>query len=213
VEWLLTLLTAAGLLLLFGISEELLRRRLLPPEKTRRMVHSLGAGACATFPLYLRLRDVLLLAGAFTIFLTLTWRRHGLRSIHAVDRPTAGALVFPAGLALAALAVWSHPRAFAFGALVLALGDPAAAIVGTTIGGPGWHVAGGRKTFAGSVALWLVVLLLAIVFGSLSGELRPSDAIAAATVLATVEGTIGYGLDNLPLPIVAAVLGELLLGL
>lgn len=132
-EWFLTLATAAALLALFALTENAWHRG-FPPDVTRRLAHVVGAGAAATFPIYLQLRNVLVLAAGFTAFLTYTWLRGSLVSIHGVTRPSAGAALFPAGLGLAALAAWDHPAAFAFAALVLAFADPAAALVGLHIG-------------------------------------------------------------------------------
>jgi dolichol kinase len=212
VEWVLTIATAAALALLFAATE-IARRHGLPAETTRRGAHVLGAGAVAAFPLYLRLRDGLLLAAAAGTFLTYTWVRSRLPSIHAVGRPSAGAPLFPIGFAVAALVVWGHPIAFAFAALVLALADPAAAIAGERIGSPAWRVAGGRKSLSGSAAFFTVSLALGMVAGVASGDPRPPAAVVVAGILTLIEGSLGYGLDNLPLPVVTAVLGETLLGL
>lgn len=211
-EWLLTLATAAAVFVLFAVSESFAHRG-VSAESTRQFEHVVGAGTAATFPLYLQLRDVLLLAWVFTLFLSYTWLRGSLRSIHGVARPSLGALLFPIGLALAALAAWGHPGAFAFAALVLALADPAAARVGTRVTGIEWRVTGGKKSVSGSLAFFLVSVVLVAIFGVASGELRPLTAIAVAATLTMIEGSLGYGLDNVPLPLGAALLGETLLGL
>lgn len=211
-EWLLTLATAAGLFVLF-VGSELVVDRGISAESTRQIAHAVGAGAAATFPLYLHLRDVLFLAWAFTVVLTYTWIRGSLRSIHAIDRPSIGAMLFPVGLGVAALAAWGHPGAVAFAALVLALADPGASIAGNRIASLGWRVAGGQKSVSGSLAFFVVTAALAAIFGLASGELRPLRALIAGSILTLVEGSLGYGLDNLPLPLCAAVLGETLLGL
>lgn len=211
VESLLTLGTAAALLVLFAVSETALHQG-FSPEATRRFVHSVGAGTAATFPLYLQLRDVLVLALAFALFLTYTWVQRGLPSVHAVMRPSIGAPLFPVGLGLAALATWDHPAAFAFGALVLALADPAAAIVGERVASPGWRVAGGKKSASGSLAVFTVAVALGTVVGIVSGEPRPFAVCAVAGILTLIEGALGYGLDNLPLPMTAAIIGEIMLG-
>ncbi len=211
-EWLLTVATGASLVTLFAAAEAA-RQRGFRADTTRRLAHTIGACTAAVFPLYLQLRDVLLLAALSTAFLTATWLHGALGSIHAVGRPTIGALVFPVGLALAAVVAWPHPRAFAFAALVLALGDPAAAIAGERSRGAGWNVAGGRKTVCGSLAFFTVASLLGFVFRAFSGETRMMDTLTAAAVLTVLEGCLGYGLDNLLVPVTAALLGEKLLGL
>src|SRR5207253_10905490 len=99
VSWLPLLGTTVALLGLFTVSE-FASRHGLPAETTRRLVHITGAGTTALLPLYLQLRDVVLLAVAFTLFLGWTRVCGSLRSVHAVARPTLGAVVFPLGLLL-----------------------------------------------------------------------------------------------------------------
>ncbi len=211
-EWFRTLATAAALLALFSLTEHA-RHRGLSSVVTRRLAHAVGAGAAATFPLYLQLRDVLLLSAAFAAFLAYTWLRGSLLSIHGVTRLSVGAPLFPLGLGLAALASWYHPGAFAFASLVLALADPAAAVVGQRLPRPGWRVAGGKKTAGGSLALFSVSLTLGTIFAAASGGPRLLATVVVSAVLTVIEGSLGYGLDNLLLPPAAAMLGQTLLGL
>jgi phytol kinase len=203
-------LTAAGLLALFAVAEYMSRRG-VSPERTRPAVHMVGAGVAATFPLYLDLADVVVLCGVFTVFLGGTWAGGRLRSVHAVRRPTAGALVFPLGLTVAALLTWPHPAAYAYAALVLALADPAASYAGHHVRSPTWRVGGGTKSMAGSMAFFAVTLTVGLLFTLPMQTLRLLSAVAV--VVAMSEGLVGYGLDNLSIPIVAGLLGRYALGL
>jgi phytol kinase len=212
VEWFLTAATGGALVLLFVASEGA-RRRGIPSETTRSLVHLVGAGTAATFPLYLRLDNLLLLSLLFTALLALTWVSGSLPSIHAVARPSLGAVLFPIGLGLTALVSWRHPAAFAFGALVLALCDPVAAAAGQHLHSRGWVVPGGVKSAAGSGAFFLVAALLSAGFSLSVGGFWLPAVLAGAAILTAVEASLGYGLDNLPVPVVAAVMGQTLLGL
>jgi dolichol kinase len=77
----------------------------------------------------------------------------------------------------------------------------------------GWRVTGGQKSTSGSLTFFLVSGALATIFGLASGEPHLPRALAVAAILTMIEGSLGYGLDNLLLPVSAAVLGETLLGL
>jgi dolichol kinase len=204
---LLLLGTTVGLLGLFAASE-FAGRRGLPAETTRRLVHVIGAGTTALFPLYLHLGEVVALAVAFTAFLGWTYIRGSLRSVHAVARPTLGAVVFPIGLGVAAIAVWSHSAAFSYAALVLALADPAASVVGGRMTGPSWPVPGGRKSALGSVTFFTVALVLGMIFAAVARSGVILAAVGAAALITAVEATLGFGLDNLLIPVVAGLVGE-----
>src|ERR1700724_2046612 len=127
-RFLTLLVTALALLGLFAVSE-FAGRHGQPAKKTRRHVHITGAGTTALFPLYLHLDEVVAFVVVFSLSLTWTRVRGSLRSVHAVARPTLGGILLPVGLVLAAVTVWSHPPAFSYAALMLALPDPAAAVV------------------------------------------------------------------------------------
>ena len=204
--------TTLALLGLFAVSE-FAGRRGQPAETTRRVVHVAGAGTTALFPLYLRLSEVVALAIVFSAFLIGTRVRGSLASVHAVARPTAGALIFPAGLVLAAVAVWSHPAAFSYAALMLALPDPAAAIVGRRFGSPRWRIPGGEKSLLGSLTFFAVAFAIGTGFALALGNGSILAAAAVAAVLTGIEAALGYGLDNLPIPVVAGLLGEYWLSL
>lgn len=165
------------------------------------------------FPLFLGLRDVLVLAAAFGTLLIWTRRGRWHRSVREVDRPARGAPLLPVGLNLAALLTWSPAVAFTFGVLMVAFGGPAARLVGARAGGPGWRVPGGQETVAGSAALFLVSLALELGFGLGGTGTRPRMAVLVATALAGIEGMLGWGTVNAVLPVMAAELGERFLGL
>ena len=124
-----------------------------------------------------------------------------------------GALVFPAGLLLAVLLAWNHPGAIAYAALVLGVADPAAAQVGKHVHGVEWPVIGGHKTLAGSLTFAAVTVGIGLAMSLATGDVRIFAVIGAAAVLSLVEGSLGYGLDNVPVPAVGSLLGISMLGL
>ncbi len=188
-------------------------RRGLGPETTRQIAHVAGAASVAVLPLFLRLSELLALALFFTGLLTWTGARHLLTSVHGIHRVSVGALVFPIGLLLAVLFGWTHPAAIAYAALVLGAADPAAALVGKRLKGVGWPVIGGYKTLVGTLTFASVTAAIGLLMGVGVGDVRFLAVLGSAVVLASIEGSLGYGLDNIPVPAVASVLGIAWLGL
>jgi phytol kinase len=188
-------------------------RRGLGPETTRQIAHVAGAASVAGLPFFLRLSELVALAFFFTGLLTWTRVRGLLRSVHGIDRASVGALVFPIGLVVAVLFGWGHPAAIAYAALVLGVADPAAALIGKRLDGLGWSVIGGHKTLAGSATFALVTVAIGLLIGIGVGDVRVLAVLGAAVVLAAIEGSLGYGLDNVPVPAAASVLGIMWLGL
>jgi phosphatidate cytidylyltransferase/phytol kinase len=199
--------TALALLGLFAVSE-FAGRRGLSSETTRRMVHIAGAGTTALFPLYLHLSEVVALGVVFTLFLIWTRVRGSLKSVHAVARPTVGAILFPVGLVVAAVIAWSHPPAFSYAALMLALPDPAAAVIGRRLASLHWRVLGGEKSLLGSLAFFVVAFVIGMGFVLATGNGSILTVATVALVITGVEAALGYGLDNLFIPVLSGLLGE-----
>ena len=185
-------------------SAEMLRRRGVAPDATRRYTHATGASVAAVLPAFVSLAECVALGVLIAGMLAWTRDRRLLSSVHGVERPTLGAILLPLGLALAAPIGWPQPAAYALGALTLGLADPVAAVVGERVVGPHWRVWRGAKSLGGSVAFAAVVA--AIGLAAASWAPLSLGAIAAMAIgLAIVEGSLGYGLDNVVVPPLAVL--------
>jgi phytol kinase len=193
------------------VSAEVLRRRGVSSDATRRYTHATGATIASVLPAFLSLAEYFGLALAVAGVLAWT-RAHGmLGSVHGVERPTLGATVFPLGLGLAALVGWAEPAWYGLGALTFALADPAAATVGDRIGSPRWAVWRGTKSLSGSLTFVGVTLIIGVV-AAVWAPLSLGAILAAAIFLAVVEGSFGFGLDNLALPPLAVLTWRAVVG-
>jgi dolichol kinase len=185
-------------------SAEVLRRRGVDADATRRYTHAAGASVAALLPAFLSVSEAVALAVLVAGVLAWTRRRGLLDSVHGVKRPTIGAALFPLGLGLAAIIGWPFPAAYVLGALTFALADPAAAIVGARIQSPSWAVWRGTKSLSGSVAFAGVVLVIGLVAMAWA-PLSVAAIVVAVVFLAVVEGSLGFGLDNLVVPPLAVL--------
>lgn len=122
-------------------------------------------------------------------------------ALHGIGRPSLGELCFPLAVALVYVLARNEPHFYAISLLVLALADPAAACVGTSLG----HSAKpGGKTLAGSLAFFGVALCCSV-GGLLLTGLDLNTVLTVGVLLAglttEIERRSRFGLDNLFVPL------------
>lgn len=192
-------------LALFGATELLHRALGLPSEWSRKFLHVSGGLASLLMP---RLFDnpwiVLVLAAAFFLLLWGSRYLGLLDSVHRVDRPSEGSLLFPVPILLCFWLAWQRQDGLLFSLpiLILTLADPAAFIVGRRWQWRPYPAGKSCKTLGGSLAF------AAVTFGLSSWFLpgAPWIALLLATFAALVEARSGRGWDNLTVPLAAAAL-------
>jgi phytol kinase len=193
--------------LFIGGVEVLKRSAGLSPETSRRVAHVGAALIAAVSPYFLGAPIIVVACLIFALLVLIGRRTALLSSIHGVQRTSYGDVCLPLGEALAAALFLPHSLiAFQFGVLVMGLADPAAGIIGERFGRRSLPVPWVSKTLEGSCVFFIVACSIAAVFVPSLG----ATVFALGAVLTLVEGTLGYGLDNLVLP---AVGGTLLLAL
>jgi phytol kinase len=189
---------------------ELLARqtRGVSPELVRKLAHMSSAVLASLLPFVLGFGQIALLGVLFAGLMAVSQRLGLFSAIHGVARETYGEVLFPLGISALAL-VCPSPAPFAFGVLVLGLGDGLAALVGERFGRRRIPLLRTRKTLWGTGAFLLVCLVLGAAFLTATGA-SPSYAVAAgaaiAVALTPIELFLTRGFDNLALPLVSGVL-------
>jgi phytol kinase len=205
-------MTLAGVVLLFltlcGAVELVKRRCSFAPEVLRKLVHIPAAVVTAALPLVLSFQQIAFLGLLFGGLMALSRRAQIFSAIHGVERTTYGEILFPLGIAVLALLPVGKVG-FAFGVLVLGLGDGLAALVGIRLGRRRVPLLATRKTLWGSGTFLAVVFVLAAGF-LLATRVAPVHALVAAAAIAfaltPAELLLVGGLDNLLLPVLAGLL-------
>ena len=206
----MTFVLVAALFVALCIGVELLARRVdfLPPELVRKLAHMSSAVFAAFLPLVLGFDEIALLGVLFAGLMAASQRLGIFTAIHGVSRRTYGEVLFPLGIAALAL-VCSSPAAFAYGVLVLGLGDGLAALVGERYGRRRIPLLQTRKTLWGTGAFLAVCFVVGVVLLAATG-VAPAYALVASAVMALaltpIELVLTYGFDNLALPLVAGLL-------
>ena len=181
------------------IVEVLSRNKKLRPELGRKVSHVGSAIAVLTLPFFLTLRQIAVIALAYTLIMLFT-RSIGIwKSLYAVSRSSWGEVLFPAGVLAASFFATSVDN-FMCAVAIMGFADTAAALVGMKFGKK--RIAGTQKTFAGSLAFALVSTL--ILFTIQSASLPFALVVIGAATLDELFSP--FGTDNLTIPIVVVLL-------
>ena len=188
------------------------RRSTLAAEFARKAAHVVIGLIAAALPWFMPFREVGIVAVIFMPVMLISRQQRWMPSVHGPERETWGELYFPLGILMAAL-VAPNQECFSFGVLVMTLSDAAAGIVGVRYGkrnlslGPKFLRA--TKTLEGTTTFFAVTFVLALAFLMTIGQAGTFIALSAlviALALTYIEAVLGYGLDNLFLPVAGALL-------
>lgn len=188
----------------FLLAVEIAKRKLsLSPSITRRVSH-IGAALIATVsPLFISKNLIVFACLGFAVVMFLSLRTSFFSSIHPVRRKTFGEVFLPLGEALsAAIFLPQAVPSFQYGVLVMGLSDAFAGFVGEKYGKHQINIFNNRKSLEGSLVFLLATMLITFIFVPNLGL----HLILIPLILTFVELILGFGMDNLVIPILAAFL-------
>lgn len=185
--------------------EVLSRGRAVNPERLRKVVHVGSAPIVAALPLFISYGEIAALGLLFGFVMAVSKRLGIFTAVHGVRHETYGEVLYPLGIAAAAL-LFADGTAFVYAVLVVGLADGLAAPVGQRYGRrkiPGGKSVWGSTTF---LAISLCAGLAMLLVEGAGPLYAVAAAGAAAAALTTAEASLGRGLDNAVLPSLAAAL-------
>jgi phytol kinase len=196
-----------------GVAEGLRRWPGYPVEFTRKLIHvGVGMWAYGTVLLF----DSSTLAAvpplSFVVINAFSYRRGMFGAMETGEKGQLGTVYFPVSFTFIILLLWHRPQLMVASLMPLTWGDALAAMLGRRIGQRTYTVAGSTRSLEGSVVFfavsWVATLLPLVVLG-----LETYDAIAAvgaagltALGATVVEGASPWGIDNLSVPAISALL-------
>ena len=200
----LAVLVVLGLLL--G-NEALWRFTKIHNELSRKFIHITVGSFVAFWPFFLSWTQIRLLSVAFLIGVALSKYLGIFLAIHSVRRATLGEVFF--ALAVGVTTFVTHDKwVYATAMLQMSLADGLAAVIGVQYGkGNRYMVLGGLKSVAGTATFIVVSAGLLLVFGQTAGHALSAGRLVGITLVTTaLENVAVWGLDNLVVPLVVAML-------
>jgi phytol kinase len=196
------LFACLAVLFLVLLSGEILQRNhKIGGEVSRKFTHiftgiTLVISASFLSASQLLLICMMLLVGIFLAETTVNL----IHSVDTVKRKSIGTYLYPLGIGIV-LFVSGDLQLFKAVTMQMALADGFAALIGSRWGRKRYHVLGGDKSYLGSFAYFAFSLAIFIGFGYNLGV-----AIIVAIVGTGLEAMLAYGLDNLALPLLSALI-------
>ena len=201
-----------------GVAEMLRKWRGYPAEFTRKFIHiAVGMWAYGTVLLFERRTFAIIPPLAFVAINGFSYWRGTFKAMETGEKENLGTIYFPISFVALIWLLWDRPHLLVASLMPMTWGDALAAIVGRRIGRRHYTIAGSTRTLEGSavmfLASWAATLVPLLLLAPESMNLTAVVGIAAATALgaAVVEAVSPWGVDNLTVPAVSALILVLML--
>jgi phytol kinase len=205
--WLALLLSFAYVLAVLAIGEGLRRRLRFDAGFTRKFIHiAVGMYSLLTIRLFSERIWAIIPPLAFVLINWLDWRYGVMQAMTSSSRSNLGTVYFPLAFAAIVWIFWDRPPLLVAGLMPLTWGDALAAVVGGRYGRHTYRIFGSTRSVEGSLTAFafsaLATGLVLAGFG-ISGAVGVALATALGATLA--EAISPWGLDNLTIPAVSAL--------
>lgn len=190
---------------LIGLTYYLKSKHKVHNETARKLIHFAHALTVAGWPVFVGYWFVIVAELIFLAVVLAAQEYKIFHSLRKIDRKTWGEFFFPLGviiLALIAPPTW----VFAMALILLGLADGTAAIIGKRSKKFHYELFGHKKTLAGTLAFYMVALLVVLIaVATISDRLLPMQVLAAVVTIPLlttfIENISPYGSDNMTVPL------------
>jgi phytol kinase len=201
------ILTVLAVFIVLVVNEALWRKRKTHGEFSRKFVHVTVGCFVAFWPFFLSWRQIELLSLAFLLVVSSSQVLGLFKAIRSVQRPTWGELCFALSVGLVAFAThnkWVYMAAI----LQMGLADGLAAVVGVRFGrSNSYTIMGHSKSVAGTLTFFVTSILILIAYNHYSPmSLTVPGILSISVIVSLLENASVQGIDNLLVPVVAALL-------
>jgi len=213
-NWLALILAFVYVFVAIGLGELLRRSLRLSQGFTRKFIHiAVGMISIPTVLMFKSLYWAILPPLAFVVINYLDYHFGLIQAMMSSNRSNLGTVYFPISFAVILAVFWgnptmptTHPHLIVAALMPLTWGDALAAVVGERIGRHRYTILGHTRSLEGSFIM-LVVSALAtwLALGSLSSSVA-YIAIIVAWGATLVEAISPWGIDNLTVPAVSALI-------
>jgi phytol kinase len=195
--------------IILALGEGLRRGLHLSVEFTRKFVHvGVGMIAFVIAALFQSWQFAIIPPLAFVVVNSISYRRQIFSGMETGEKGQLGTIYFPISFAILIPLLWSQPALLVASLMPMTWGDAFAAIVGRRWGVHKFTVLNHTRSVEGSAAMF--VFSFAATFLALVAFAQPIAASLALALIVALGATIvealsPFGIDNLTVPLVSAV--------
>jgi dolichol kinase len=201
-----------------GVAEGLRKWRGYGVDFTRKFIHiAVGMWSFGTVLLFERRAFAIIPPLSFVGINALSYWRGTFQAMETGERGKLGTIYFPISFAVLVWLLWDRPHLLVASLMPMTWGDALAAVIGRRVGKNRYTVLGSTRSLEGSAVMFLASLVATFVPLVLmaTGMISPVAIVGAATVTAlgaaVVEAVSPWGVDNLTVPAISALILVLLL--
>jgi len=197
---------------MIGIAEGLRKWRGYSVEFTRKFIHiAVGMWAFGTVLLFERRAFAIIPPLAFVAINALSYWQGTFKAMETGEKGQLGTIYFPLSFAAIIWLLWGRPHLVVASLMPMTWGDALAAVVGQRIGQRRYVVGRCTRSLEGSVGMfllsWAATLVALLLLAPATLEPMATVGVAATTALlaTVVEAVSPWGIDNLTVPAVSAL--------
>ncbi len=194
---------------ILALGEGLRRGLNLSVEFTRKFVH-IGVGMVSFLLVWLfeSWQWAIIPPLVFILVNYVSYRRQIFAGMETGERGQLGTVYFPISFAILIPLLWSQPALLVASLMPLTWGDAFAAIIGKRLGARKFNVLGHTRSVEGSLTMFafsFVATFLALVVFAQPVGASIALAFVVSVVAALAEAFSPFGIDNLTVPLLSAL--------
>ena len=201
-----------------GVAEGLRKWRGYSVEFTRKFIHiAVGLWAYGTVLLFESRTFAIIPPLAFVAINGFSYWQGTFKAMETGEKGQLGTIYFPISFVALVWLLWGRPHLLVASLMPMTWGDALAAVVGRRIGRRHYTVAGSTRSLEGSLVMlltsWVATLVPLLLLAPGPVNLAAAMGTAAVTALGAmvVEAVSPWGIDNLTVPAVSALVLVLML--
>lgn len=216
-DWIALIVSFVYVFAMIGIAEGLRKWQNYSVDFTRKFIHiAVGMWAFGTVWFFESRAFAIIPPLAFIFINAYSYWQGTFQAMETGEKGKLGTVYFPLSFVIIVWFLWDKPHLLVASLMPMTWGDAMAAIVGSRVGRRAFSFLGTKRTFEGSLTMflasWVATLVALVVLAPDGIQFMTALGVSAVTALgsAAVEALSPWGIDNLSVPAASVALLYLL---